>query len=428
MTEENFEEQMARAWRMEAKRLEDEELIVLNVFVYLKEKEPMEPGPPGRPPGRGTAAVAAAVTAASGSGAIPGGGDGEHAIVRRLGAPRGLRMRPRLLDGTAVPGLGAGTGAAGTVIGDVRPKGNVPGPGTGTRLLPPRPPRPGPGRPGRPPLPPHLRRRPPPPGLHAAGVGPEGGPGPIRRGPGRPPGRPPFRPPLPGMQGTRVRPAAVDQTIRYKISTLTRTGAATAAVARASTPISAASSTSPSAIPANIPPNPTRVSVTLPPSAIRTQAPRAASAFARQQHHRLTAIPQIHPPSPPPAPIGQDHDMEDVNNNHSTFEDMMQDEFDRPGLEELQRTYDIHAPPSTSPPPTVDMSTSSSAASSSSIHTYSNRPHPLGARPRHQAQTAQAEQAESEDDGDFKLINIKINGLVVPIMFDIKSLREAIFS
>ncbi|KAG0074804.1 hypothetical protein BGZ90_010449 [Linnemannia elongata] len=437
MTEDNFEEQMAKAWRMEAKRLGDEDLIVLNVFVYLKEREPKEPGPPGRPPGRVAAAVAtAATTAASGSGAIAGGSS--STTVRPPGAPRGPRMRPRLADGTAGPRLNAGTEVAGT-SGTVRPRplmipgGTVPGPGTGMGLLPPRPPRPGAGRPGRPPLPPHLRRRPPPPGSHAAGeVGPGGGPGPIRRGPGRPPGRPPFRPPPPGMQGPRVRPTAVDRAVRNRILTPGEAvvaainssvvpAAASSSSPSASTPVtgtvgtvaagssasSSASSSAPSAIPAIIPPNPTLVSVALPSSVTRTQAPRAASAYARQQHHRLTAIPQINPPPPPPAPIDQDHDMEDIDNKDNNFDDLMQDEFDQPGLEELppQRTYDIHAPHSTSPPSAVAASTSSSASSSSA-----------------------AGQAGDEDDGDFKLINIKINGLVVPIMFDIKSLREAIFS
>ncbi|KAF9151314.1 hypothetical protein BG015_006836 [Linnemannia schmuckeri] len=464
MTEENFEDQMAKAWRQEAKRLPDEGLIVLNVFVYLKECEPKEPGAPGRPPGRGTAAAGGAATA----------GAAASATGHAPGAPRGPRTRLRLTDGTAATAAGPG---AGTEVGAVRPRPlNIPGgtapvprpgpPPGGAGLLPPRPPgAPGTGRPGRPPLPPHLRRRPPPPGSHAAGgVGPGGGPGPIRRGPGRPPGRPLFRPPPPGMQGPRVRPSAVDQAIRNKVptpgeavvaainspivtsaaspsslSTSTLTiAAAAAALSGVSTSFSTSSSSS-SAIPANIPLNPNLVSVPLPPLATRTQAPRAASASARQQHqHRLSAIPQIHPPPSPPAAapaVDQDHEMEDVgNNNHNDIDDLMQDDFDQPGLEELppQRTYTIHAPPSPSPPPAAT-SSSSAASSSSSVHTYSVRPHPLGLQPQHQAQTAQAGQAAAAaggggNDGDFKTINVKINGLVVPIMFDIKSLREAIFS
>ncbi|KAF9128439.1 hypothetical protein BGX30_014334 [Mortierella sp. GBA39] len=258
------------------------------------------------------------------------------------------------------------------------------------------------------------------------------------------------------MQGPRARPATVDQAIRNRILTpgeavvaainspvitapasssppsastpVTGTVASIAAVAGPSPSSSPASASSASAIPANIPPNPTLVPAALPPSATRTQAPRAASAFARQQHHRLTAIPHIHPP---PAPIDQDHDMEDVNNSDNSFDNLMQDEFDQPGLEELppQRTYEFYAPSSPSPPPAIATSTSSSAASSSaSIHTYSTRPHTLGPQPQHLAQTAQSGQAGGGDDGDFKLINVKINGLVVPIMFDVKSLREAIFS
>ncbi|KAF8949276.1 hypothetical protein BGZ47_007986 [Haplosporangium gracile] len=463
MTGENFENQMAKAWRQEAKRLPDEGLIVLNVFVYLKEREPKEPGAPGRPPSREAAAAGGAATA----------GAAASATGRAPGAPPGPRARLRLTDGTAATAAGSGPGA-GTEVGAVRPRPlNIPGgtapvprpgpPLRGAGLLPPRPPGPpGTGRPGRPPLPPHLRRRPPPPGSHAAGgVGPGGGPGPIRRGPGRPPGRPPFRPP-PGMQGPRVRPSAVDQGIRNRIftpgeavvaainspvitaaasssssSTSTLTTAA-AALAGPSTSFSTSSSSS-SAIPANIPPNPTLVSVPLPPLATRTQAPRAASTSARQQQqHRLSAIPQIHPPpSPPPAApaVDQDHEMEDVgNNDHNDIDDLMQDDFDQPGLEELspQRTYNIRSPPSPSPPPAATAS-SSAESSSSSIHTYSMRPHPLGPQPQYHAQTALEEQATAGgggggDDGDFKTINVKINGLVVPIMFDIKSLREAIFS
>ncbi|KAF9545304.1 hypothetical protein EC957_011058 [Mortierella hygrophila] len=275
MTVENFEEQMAKAWRMEAKRLGDEELIVLNIFVYLKEREPKEPGPPGRPPGRSAAEVAAA----SVSGAVADGG----AIARSPGAPRGPRMRPRLVDGTA----GAEAGGAGTVDQEE------------DRDL---------------------------------------------------------------YDGGQVVHQVVRLFVRLRL------------------------------------------------------------------HHRLTAIPPIHPP---PVPIDRDHDMEDVNNSDNNLDNPMQDEFDQPRLEELppQRTYEFYAPSSPSPPPAIAASSPSSAASSSaSIHTYPNRPHTLGPQPQHQAQTAQAGQAGGGDDGDFKLINVKINGLVVPIMFDVKSLREAIFS
>lgn len=123
--------------------------------------------------------------------------------------------------------------------------------------------------------------------------------------------------------------------------------------------------------------------------------------------------------------------MEDVDNNGNNFDDLMKDESDQFGSEALppQRTHNIHAPPSPLPPPTVAASTSSSAASlSSSIHTYTTRPHPVGPQLQQQAETAQAGQAGGGDDGEFKLINIKINGLIVPIMFDVKSLWEAIFS
>jgi hypothetical protein len=134
--------------------------------------------------------------------------------------------------------------------------------------------------------------------------------------------------------------------------------------------------------------------------------------------------------------------MEDVSNNDNHFDDLMQDDFDQ-GLGELppQRTYDIHAPPSPSTPPAGSASLPS-AASGSGIHTYSNQPHPLGPQPQHQthAQTAQAGRRVQPgqaggggagvvgEDEDFKMINVKINGLVVPMLFEIKSLREAIFS
>lgn len=436
MTADNYEDQMAKAWRQEAKRLPDESLIVLNIFIYLKDRDPKEPGVPGRPPGRPPSSAAAAGGDATATRSPrprpPRPVDGPAGGFRNATeAEAGFRPRPMMVPGAAAPGRGA-------------PNPTHPRP---------------PGRPGRPPLPPHLRRPPPPPGSHAAG----GGPGPIRRGPGRPL----FRPPPPGMQGLKVRPSAVDQAIRDR--TLTSGEAVVAAVnspivtiaassspssttpaaaAGSSTPSSSASSSSSSslAITTNIP---TLVSVALPPPSsvtTRTQAPRAASA-----RHRLSAIPQIHPPPPPPAPsasssttpaVDRDHDMEDVSNNDNHFDDLMQDDFDQ-GLGELppQRTYDIHAPPSPSPPPLPATPTSSSsAASGSEIHTYSIRPHPLGPQPQHKthAQTAQAGRRVQAvqagggggvgDDEDFKMINVKINGLVVPMLFEIKSLREAIFS
>ncbi|KAG0287284.1 hypothetical protein BGZ96_008788 [Linnemannia gamsii] len=438
MMADNYEDQMAKAWRQEAKRLPDESLIVLNIFVYLKDLDPKEPGVPGRPPGR-----PASSTAAAGGGATaprtprprpprpvegPAGG-----FRNATEAEVGFRPRPMMIPGAAAPGRGA-------------PNPTHPRP---------------PGRPGRPPLPPHLRRPPPPPGSHAAG-----GPGPIRRGPGRPPGRPPFRPPPPGMQGLRVRPSAVDQAIRNRILTSgeavvaainspvvtaaassSSSSTTTAAVVGSSTSSSSESSSSSSAILATIP---TLVSVALPPPssvATRTQAPRAASA-----RHRLSAIPQTQPSSPPPAPstsspttpaVDQDHDMEDVSNNDNHFDDLMQDDFSQ-GLGELppQQTYDIHAPPSPSPPPLpATPASSSSAASGSGIHTYSIQPHPLGPQPQHRTHghTAQARRRVQagqagrggggvDEDEDFKMINVKINGLVVPMLFEIKSLREAIFS
>ncbi|KAF9079168.1 hypothetical protein BGX23_004850 [Mortierella sp. AD031] len=50
LSADNYENLMEKAWQMEAKRLPDEGLIVLNIFVYLKDREPQEPpGPRGRP-------------------------------------------------------------------------------------------------------------------------------------------------------------------------------------------------------------------------------------------------------------------------------------------------------------------------------------------------------------------------------------------
>ncbi|KAF9899645.1 hypothetical protein EC991_008527, partial [Linnemannia zychae] len=43
LTQDNYEALMAKAWRMGAKRLQDHDLIVLNLFVYLKDKNPLDP-------------------------------------------------------------------------------------------------------------------------------------------------------------------------------------------------------------------------------------------------------------------------------------------------------------------------------------------------------------------------------------------------
>ncbi|KAK3835556.1 MAG: hypothetical protein J3R72DRAFT_451498 [Linnemannia gamsii] len=408
LTPDNYEAHMAKAWRMEAKRLQDQSVIVLNLFVYLKDRNP----PPD-------AAVAAAVTTVKRRGRKPA------AAVKE--APAVDSPVATLVSMQAAPPPGAAVaGAPG------RPPHSRPPPEHGS-----------PYRPIRPP-PPHLHgpRRPPPPGH---------GP------PGRRP-RPGVRPP--GMDGRKVRGSPADQATHSILTPdeavvaainssvvseapLTSSAAGSSNSSSSLSTMTGATSMTPilSPIPGSITP--------LSPTATRTQAPRAASA-----RHRLSAIPNTHlppPPSPPPVtssvsvdpPIidqDQDRDMHDDNDNDNHFDDLMQDDFDHGIQDSLPptQTYSIHP---TTPPPTSSSSPASVSPSSSavpSIHTYSTQPHHLGL-PQPQAHSSHSHLPPSDtqqqqlaqaavNEGDFRTVNFKINGVVVPMLVDVMSLRAAIFS
>ncbi|KAG0276124.1 hypothetical protein BGZ95_007984 [Linnemannia exigua] len=399
LTPDNYEAHMAKAWRMEAKRLQDQSLIVLNLFVYLKDRDVPQ-----------DVAVAAEAVPA------PMRGGKKPAVAVTGAAP--------LLVPAALPSPGAAVARApGRPPHSKTPPGHV-----------------SPYRPMRHPSP-HLHgaRRPPPPGH---------GP-PIRRPmPGvRPPGPP-------GMDSRRVRGSPADQAIRSRV--LTPDEAVVAAInssvvsgAHLTSPVEGSSNSSSSISTTtgatSITPilSPTLDTTTPPsPTATRTQAPRAASASAR---HRLSAIPNTHLPPPPLHPAlatssasavppiidqDQDHDMHDDNDNDNQFDDLMQDDFDH-GMQDP-----------TTPPPTNSSSSASVSPSSSSmpsIHTYSTQSQPLGSPhsshahlspsdTQQQQQQQQPAQATAADEGDFRTVYFKMGGVVVPMLVDVKSLRAAIFS